>query len=98
MESSNPEQLTGAKRKRSPVVDAAARQLPPPAGSHPGNFTQLNYMIKAKTERLRLIQGDVETFGEVLGVIDDYEGKLRSYCSAVTANEMWRLTRLRCGV
>jgi hypothetical protein len=78
MESHSLEQQAGAKRKRSPVVDEAARQLPPPPAIHPNNVTQINYMMKVKNEKLRLIEGDAETFGDVLGMIDDYEGKL--YC------------------
>jgi hypothetical protein len=85
MESPNPE--TGAiKRKRSPVDDTQGRQVPHPPMGHgmgvgtagpgvgPGNVTQINYLMKAKTDRLRLIEGDSETFADVLGMIDDYEG------------------------
>ena len=87
MESPNPE--TGAiKRKRSPVDGASApRQIPHPpmghgmgpgvgvgAGAGPANVTQINYLIKARGGRLRLIEGDSETFADVLGIIDDYEG------------------------
>lgn len=73
MESPNPD--TGAtKRKRSPVDDtgAASRQIPNPPMGH--GMTQINYLMKARGERLRLIEGDSETFADVLGMIDDYEG------------------------
>jgi hypothetical protein len=40
----------------------------------PATVTQINYLVKARSERLRLIEGDAETFGDVLGMIDDYEG------------------------
>jgi hypothetical protein len=40
----------------------------------PANVTQINYLVKARSERLRLIEGDAETFGDVLGMVDDYEG------------------------
>jgi len=63
---------SSAKRKRSPIDDVA-RTLPPTV--HPGSVTQINYLMKAKTDKLRLIEGDSETFGDVLGMIDDYEGK-----------------------
>jgi hypothetical protein len=42
-----------------------------------GNVTQINYLVRAKAERLGLIEGDGETFGDVLGMIDDYEGMFR---------------------
>ena len=68
MDSPNPE--TGVKRKRTPI-DEAARIPHPPV---PANVTQINYLTKASGERLRLIEGDAETFADVLGMIDDYEG------------------------
>lgn len=60
------------KRKRTPINDSA----PPPPSLHPttNNVTQINYLAKARSEKLRLIEGDAETFGDVLGMIDDYEG------------------------
>jgi hypothetical protein len=30
--------------------------------------------VRAKPGRLRLIEGDSEVFGDILGMIDDYEG------------------------
>jgi hypothetical protein len=61
------------KRKRSPE----AHPGPGTASMTPANVTQINYLVKARSERLRLIEGDAETFGDVLGMIDDYEGKSR---------------------
>lgn len=72
MESPNSEQA-GLKRKRSPVPGALEDGRAAPT-IHPGNVTQINYLMRAKAERLRLIEGDSETFGDVLGMIDDYEG------------------------
>ena len=85
MESPNTE--TGAiKRKRSPIADAGApRQIPhPPMGHGMGvggavaagsaAVTQINYLMKARSDRLRLIEGDSETFSDMLGMIDEYEG------------------------
>jgi hypothetical protein len=66
MDSPNPAPET-LKRKRSPDDIGPAR-----VGGHP--VTQINYLVKARPERLRLIEGDAESFGEVLGMIDDYEG------------------------
>lgn len=83
----SPNQETGAiKRKRSPSDDAPARQLPHShgmgmgvggtvgVGPGPASVTQINYLIKARSEKLRLIEGDSETFADMLGMIDDYEG------------------------
>lgn len=77
MESPNPATTSTiseppAKRKRTPITDSA----PPPPSLHPttNNVTQINYLAKARGEKLRLIEGDAETFGDVLGMIDDYEG------------------------
>ncbi|KAN0119199.1 hypothetical protein V8E51_001407 [Hyaloscypha variabilis] len=85
MESPNLEQQAGLKRKRSPVpgsVGEDGRPVPGAAAAAPkgvGNVTQINYLVRAKTERLRLIEGDGETFGDVLGMIDDYEGVLQRH-------------------
>jgi hypothetical protein len=68
MASPAPETI-GSKRKRSPIDDVVTRSAP----VHQGNLP-INYMMKAKSEKLRLIEGDSETFGDILGVIDDYEG------------------------
>jgi hypothetical protein len=79
MDSSTPE--AGApKRKRSPVEEATSRPPPPPpsTAAHPGNVTQINYLVRAKPGRLRLIEGDSEMFGDILGTIDEYEGWSRN--------------------
>lgn len=65
------------KRKRSPTNDEAGRPSGPPA-IHAGNVTQINYLVKARAEKLGLIEGDAETFRDVLGMIDEYEGVLNS--------------------
>jgi hypothetical protein len=67
---------SGPKRKRSPIDDTITR---PPPVMHAGAVTQINYLVKAKYEKLRLIEGDSETFGDILGMIDDYEGVLEIY-------------------
>ncbi|KAF4634542.1 hypothetical protein G7Y89_g3565 [Cudoniella acicularis] len=77
MESPNLHDAAGLKRKRSPGI---AEERPSPGTVHPGtSMTQINYLVKARSERLGLIQGDTETFGEVLGMIDDYEGVLQRH-------------------
>jgi hypothetical protein len=74
MESPNPEPSAGAKRKRTPIPETASA----PA-IHPGptTVTQINYLARASAEKLKLIEGDAETFGDVLSMIDDYEGECR---------------------
>ena len=81
MDSPLSEQQAGLKRKRSPAPGVAEEVRPgasagPSAGGAKGtgNLAQINYLVKAKGDRLRLIEGDNETFGDVLGMIDDYEG------------------------
>ncbi|KUJ23632.1 uncharacterized protein LY89DRAFT_680350 [Mollisia scopiformis] len=78
------ESAAGTKRKRSPGVEEGRQSAPPPPASHgvapaaPAP-TPINYLVKAKSERLRLIEGDSETFSEVLSMIDDYEGVLNRH-------------------
>ena len=82
MESPISEQQAGLKRKRSPAAGGAEEGRPVAsagvsaggAAKGTGNVTQINYLVRAKGERLRLIEGDGEAFGDVLGMIDDYEG------------------------
>ena len=70
----------GAKRKRSPEGVAGippSMQMPREqlvGGSGSREFTPINYLVRSRTERLRLIEGDVDTFGDVIGSLDDYEG------------------------
>ncbi|CAG8954279.1 hypothetical protein HYFRA_00005900 [Hymenoscyphus fraxineus] len=71
----------GLKRKRSPLSNdensASGRPVPP--GMSTGNVTQINYLVKARAEKLGLIEGDAETFRDVLGMIDEYEGVLQRH-------------------
>lgn len=39
-----------------------------------GNVAQINYLAKARSGKMRLIEGDADDFGNILGLIDDYEG------------------------
>ncbi|KAH8811382.1 hypothetical protein F5884DRAFT_876615 [Xylogone sp. PMI_703] len=70
------------KRKRSPS-DSPPQVHPvpqPPPPSQSGNGTvQINFMSRARPDKLRLIDGDSETFGDVLSLIDDYEGVLQRH-------------------
>ncbi|KAG9242883.1 hypothetical protein BJ878DRAFT_147191 [Calycina marina] len=69
----------GAKRKRSPLVDDPITRPAPPTPSHAGgrDVTKINYLVKTKNTTFKLIEGDADTFGDVLGLIDDYEGILQ---------------------
>lgn len=40
-----------------------------------GNEAPINYLSRVNCSRLGLIQGDYETFSDVLSLINDYEGK-----------------------
>jgi hypothetical protein len=40
-----------------------------------GNVAQINYLAKARSGKMRLIEGDADDFGNILGLIDDYEGQ-----------------------
>jgi len=100
MESPNLEQQPGLKRKRSPVPGAVADEGRPvaAAGGGPkgvGNVTQINYLVRAKAERLRLIEGDGETFGDVLGMIDDYEGTWEKIGHGICLEEVSPFFHLR---
>jgi len=72
--SASAEQSIGAKRKRTPIADSTLPPLTVVANgsAHP----QINYLAKVRPERLKIIEGDAETFSDVLAMIDDYEGKL----------------------
>jgi len=84
MESPNPinPDPTGTKRKRS-IDDGAVRPPPLPIHGSVGvptsgaAVTKIDYMKKG-SERLRLIEEDAQQFGDVLSMIDDYEGKSAS--------------------
>ncbi len=71
------EQQPQLKRKRSPGGGSEEARMGLGGGGMGGSgggVTQINYLTRAKNERLGLIEGDGETFGDVLGLIDDYEG------------------------
>ena len=78
MEKSNTstEHPLGAKRKRTPLADSA---VPLSIVANGTNSSQINYLVKAGPEKLGLIDGDAETFADVLAMIDDYEGEMLLY-------------------
>jgi hypothetical protein len=48
-----------------------------------GNVTSINYLAKARTDRLKLIDGDSEEIANMLGLIDEYEGKSHLHLYAI---------------
>jgi hypothetical protein len=40
-----------------------------------GNTVPVNYLSKSLPVKLKLIHGDGDTFSDVLGLINEYEGK-----------------------
>ena len=70
----------GEKRKRSPESSGSqghGRISQAPRLSEnvvPTAAAQINYLVKARSDRLKLVEGDSETFGDVLGMLDEYEG------------------------
>ncbi|ROW10485.1 hypothetical protein VMCG_01719 [Cytospora schulzeri] len=66
------------KRKRD--ADDNGQQprdrIPQPPPPQSGNGAHINYLSRASSARLKLIQGDGEVFSDVLSLIGDYEGVL----------------------
>jgi len=75
MDSPVPE-VAGAKRKRTP--DDAGVRPPPLAVQRDSSAAKINYLTKGKGAPLKLIEGDSDTFLDVLNLIDDYEGMIFS--------------------
>ncbi|KAE8448742.1 hypothetical protein EG329_008957 [Mollisiaceae sp. DMI_Dod_QoI] len=70
----------GIKRKRTPGAEEGRSSAPPGPLVQGLNVTpSINYLMRAKSERLRLIEGENDTFAEILGMIDDYEGVLNRH-------------------
>ncbi|KAJ8066719.1 hypothetical protein OCU04_004112 [Sclerotinia nivalis] len=73
----------GEKRKRSPESSGSQGHgritQAPRLGENaaPTAAAQINYLVKARSDRLKLVEGDSETFGDVLGMLDEYEGVLQ---------------------
>ena len=73
---------TGAEKRRgSPIDDTRPIPHPPTSngmrvevGARSANTTPINYLMKARNEKLRLIEGDWGIFADILKKIDDYEG------------------------
>jgi hypothetical protein len=43
-----------------------------------GNGAPINYLSRASTSKLSLVQGGPETFSDVISLIDDYEGNVHA--------------------
>ncbi|KAK7743779.1 hypothetical protein SLS53_003798 [Cytospora paraplurivora] len=77
----HPEPLsTEPPHKRKRDADDSGQQsrdrIPQPPPPQSGNGAQINYLSRAASTRLRLIQGDAEVFSDVLSLIREYEGVL----------------------
>lgn len=44
-----------------------------------GNTVPINYLSRSLAVKLKLIQGDSETFSDILSLINEYEGKLADF-------------------
>ncbi|KAJ8125083.1 hypothetical protein O1611_g8557 [Lasiodiplodia mahajangana] len=83
------------KRKRDVADDNGSQvhdripQPPPPQSvsaapdrpkkTETSNSAPINYLSRSLAVKLKLIQGDSETFSDVLSLINEYEGKLASF-------------------
>ncbi|KAI0476411.1 hypothetical protein GGR56DRAFT_642529 [Xylariaceae sp. FL0804] len=71
------------KRKRDAADDsvsqAHADRTPQPPPPQSGNSVPINYLSRAHAIKLKLIQGDPDTFSDALAVISDYEGVLNRH-------------------
>lgn len=66
-------------------------RIPQPPPPQSGNGAHINYLARANSTRLKLIQGDGEVFSDVLGLIGDYEGVLSRH-ESLAANLGAKLT------
>ncbi|ORY67438.1 uncharacterized protein BCR38DRAFT_325302, partial [Pseudomassariella vexata] len=68
------------KRKRndddSGGQSGHSERIPQPPPPQSGNAVPINYLSKVNAAKLKLIQGDGDTFSDVLSLINDYEGVL----------------------
>lgn len=76
MESPKFDSSASSKRKRNSGDDDGRERSGAPL-VHSGNVANINYLIRPRIDKMKLIEGDNDTFGDVLGMIDEYEGKSR---------------------
>ncbi|OTB07354.1 hypothetical protein M426DRAFT_249974 [Hypoxylon sp. CI-4A] len=72
------------KRKRDISDDSGSQaphadRIPQPPPPQSGNIAPINYLSKAHSVKLKLIQGDGDTFSDVLTLINEYEGVLNRH-------------------
>ncbi|KAK2045834.1 hypothetical protein LZ31DRAFT_235697 [Colletotrichum somersetense] len=83
------------KRKRdaddSGAQPAHSDRIPQPPPPQSGNASIINYLSKASPGRLKLIQGEPDTFSDVLGLLNQYEGVLNRH-ESLAANLGAKLT------
>ncbi|KAE9578569.1 hypothetical protein CGMCC3_g5724 [Colletotrichum fructicola] len=83
------------KRKRdaddSGSQPAHSDRIPQPPPPQSGNSSIINYLSKASAGKLRLIQGEPDTFSDVLGLLNQYEGVLNRH-ESLAANLGAKLT------
>ncbi|WYZ45512.1 hypothetical protein EsH8_VIII_000828 [Colletotrichum jinshuiense] len=83
------------KRKRDAddggTQPAHSDRIPQPPPPQSGNSSIINYLSKANAGKLRLIQGEPDTFSDVLGLLNQYEGVLNRH-ESLAANLGAKLT------
>ncbi|KAI0020706.1 hypothetical protein F4780DRAFT_360963 [Xylariomycetidae sp. FL0641] len=71
------------KRKRDPADDsgsqAHADRIPQPPPPQSSNYCPINYLSKSHSAKLKLIQGDGDTFTDALALVHEYEGVLNRH-------------------
>ncbi|KAI1108846.1 hypothetical protein F5Y14DRAFT_58455 [Nemania sp. NC0429] len=70
------------KRKRDAADDNGSQvhdRIPQPPPPQSGNNIPINYHSRSLAVKLKLIQGDSETFSDILNLINDYEGVLNRH-------------------
>ncbi|KAI4868093.1 hypothetical protein F4820DRAFT_161515 [Hypoxylon rubiginosum] len=72
------------KRKRDISDDNGSQaphadRIPQPPPPQSGNIVPINYLSKVHTVKLKLIQGDGDTFTDVLTLVNEYEGVLNRH-------------------
>ncbi|KAG9234506.1 hypothetical protein BJ875DRAFT_376302 [Amylocarpus encephaloides] len=84
MQLQNLTQVARSKRKRIPINDESSSRRPmarptlPPAAVST-SVPPINFCVKARTDKLDLVDADAETFSTVLGIIDEYDGVLQRH-------------------
>lgn len=59
----------------NPPPLASSREQPDMLTNRQGNHVPINFLSKAHSTKLKLIQGDSDTFSDVLTLINEYEGE-----------------------